>query len=120
MVDILLIQPCIRDFYFTKKRSIPYGLMCLSSVLQQSKFSVEILDCLATNKSRVVPMLQEIQWYIMIFIQMRHLPWALFHTYKEYGLHEREIRNRIQNSGAKLRNCIAFYTILSRIVSWYL
>jgi radical SAM superfamily enzyme YgiQ (UPF0313 family) len=111
MVDILLIQPCIRDFYFTKKRSIPYGLMCLSSALQQSKFSVEILDCLATNKSRVVPMPQEIQSvYNDFYTNEDTLPWALFHTYKEYGLHEREIRNRIQNSGAKIVGIASLFT----------
>ena len=33
MVDILLIQPPIRDFYLTAKRTIPYGLASIASAL---------------------------------------------------------------------------------------
>ena len=46
MPDILLIQPPIRDFYLTAKRTIPYGLACIAAALIKSGFSVEILDAL--------------------------------------------------------------------------
>ncbi|NLJ28890.1 MAG: hypothetical protein GX433_12880, partial [Deltaproteobacteria bacterium] len=52
MADILLIQPPIRDFYLTAKRTIPYGLACIAASLIKEGFSVEILDGLATSKSR--------------------------------------------------------------------
>ena len=44
MTDILLIQPPIRDFYLTAKRTIPYGLACLAGILREAGLSVEILD----------------------------------------------------------------------------
>ena len=43
MADILLIQPPVEDFYFTFKRSIPYGLASIAASLKQKGFSVEIL-----------------------------------------------------------------------------
>ena len=53
MPDILLIQPPIRDFYLTAKRTIPYGLTCIAAALIENGFSVEILDALATSKARI-------------------------------------------------------------------
>ena len=47
MPDILLIQPPIRDFYLTAKRTIPYGLACIAPALIKNGFSVKILDAMA-------------------------------------------------------------------------
>jgi anaerobic magnesium-protoporphyrin IX monomethyl ester cyclase len=52
MTDVMLIQPPIQDFYFTRKRSIPYGLASIATVLDKKNISVTILDCLATKKKR--------------------------------------------------------------------
>ena len=52
--DILLIQPPIRDFYLTAKRTVPYGLASIAAGLIEAGFSVQILDALSTAKSRVV------------------------------------------------------------------
>ena len=54
MPDILLIQPPIRDFYLTAKRTMPYGLASIAASLRQAGFSVTILDALATDKARVI------------------------------------------------------------------
>src|SRR5210317_1269949 len=62
MVDILLIQPPIRDFYLTAKRTIPYGLTCIASALMDSGFSVAILDGLATSKSRIRELPEELSY----------------------------------------------------------
>ncbi len=59
MPDILLIQPPIRDFYLTAKRTIPYGLACIAATLIKSGFSVKILDALATSKSRICDLPRE-------------------------------------------------------------
>ena len=37
MVDILLIQPPIRDFYLTAKLTMPYGLACIAAAPMVSK-----------------------------------------------------------------------------------
>ena len=39
--DILLIQPPIRDFYLTAKRTIPYGLASIAAGLIEAGFSEE-------------------------------------------------------------------------------
>ena len=62
MPDILLIQPPIRDFYLTAKRTIPYGLACIASTLIKNGFSVEILDALATSKSRACELPPEMDY----------------------------------------------------------
>lgn len=54
MPDIVLIQPPIEDYYFTFKRSIPYGLACIAATLEKKGFSVEIIDSLAVNKSKII------------------------------------------------------------------
>ena len=54
MVDILLIQPPIADYYLTAKRTIPYGLACIAGALLQRGYRVAILDALASRKSRVI------------------------------------------------------------------
>ena len=47
MPDVLLVQPPIRDFYLTAKRTIAYGLACVAAALSAKGLSVEILDGLA-------------------------------------------------------------------------
>lgn len=110
MSDILLIQPPIQDFYFTKKRSIPYGLACLSSHLHNAGFTVQILDALATNKSRIIPWPKEFQYLQEYYGQHDTTPYALFHTYKEYGLNQNQIRLAIKESNAKLVGITSLFT----------
>ena len=47
MPDILLIQPPIKDFYLTRKRTVPYGLACLAASLEQAGFSVGLFALFA-------------------------------------------------------------------------
>ena len=60
MTDVLLVQPPIRDFYLTAKRTIPYGLASIAAALTGHGFSVEILDALAASKSRPAELPAEI------------------------------------------------------------
>jgi len=52
MTDVLLVQPPIRDFYLTAKRTIPYGLASIAAALSQSGFTVALADALATRRAR--------------------------------------------------------------------
>jgi radical SAM superfamily enzyme YgiQ (UPF0313 family) len=85
MVDILLIQPPIRDFYLTAKRTIPYGLAGIAAGLIEAGFSVKILDALATPKSRVVDLPQEMAYLQPYYGRADQSPFALFHHYKHFG-----------------------------------
>ncbi len=40
MPDVLLVQPPIRDFYLTAKRTIPYGLASIAAAVAARGFSV--------------------------------------------------------------------------------
>ncbi|MFN2168180.1 MAG: radical SAM protein, partial [Anaerolineae bacterium] len=59
MPDILLIQPPIRDFYLTAKRTVPYGLASMAAAVRQAGFTVGILDGLASAKARPTPLPSE-------------------------------------------------------------
>ena len=85
MVDILLIQPPIRDFYLTAKRTIPYGLASIAAGLIEAGFSVEIFDALATPKSRVVDRPAEMSYLQPYYGQSDQSPFALFHHYRHFG-----------------------------------
>ncbi|RPJ71131.1 MAG: radical SAM protein, partial [Desulfobacteraceae bacterium] len=56
MIDLLLVQPPIRDFYLTAKRTIPYGLAAIAAAARAKGLAVAILDGLATPKSRLLPL----------------------------------------------------------------
>lgn len=85
MTDILLIQPPIRDFYLTAKRTVPYGLTCIASALMRDGFSVEILDGLATSKSRMIPWPEEMNHLRKYYGKPDFSPFALFHHFKHFG-----------------------------------
>jgi len=85
MPDILLIQPPIRDFYLTAKRTIPYGLACIAATLIQSGFSVEIFDGLATSKSRTVGLPDEMAYLREYYGKPDRSPFALFHDFRHFG-----------------------------------
>ena len=83
--DILLIQPPIRDFYLTAKRTIPYGLAGIAAALIEAGFSVQILDALATAKSRVVDLPPEMSYLQPYYGRADQSPFGLFHHYKHFG-----------------------------------
>jgi hypothetical protein len=85
MVDILLIQPPIRDFYLTTKRTIPYGLASIAAGLIETGFSVEIFDALATPKSRVIDLPAEMAYLQPYYGKSDKSSFALFHHYKHFG-----------------------------------
>ncbi|MGV8074776.1 MAG: B12-binding domain-containing radical SAM protein [Syntrophobacteraceae bacterium] len=114
MADILLIQPPIRDFYLTAKRTIPYGLACIASALMECGFSVEILDCLATSKSRVIPWPEEMSYLSTYYGKPDVSPFALFHRFKHYGLSFQHIGEVVRESGAFLIGISSLFTSYSK------
>lgn len=98
MPDVLLIQPPIRDFYLTAKRTIPYGLACIAAALEARGFTVEILDALATGKTRPAPLPPELADLQAYYGRPDISPFALFHRFRHFGrgfAHiEAEVRRR--------------------------
>ena len=110
MVDILLIQPPIRDFYLTAKRTIPYGLASIAAGLIEAGFSVRILDGLATPKSRVVDLPQEMSYLKPYYGRADQSPFALFHHYKHFGYSFDTIGQQVKKSQPFLVGVSALFT----------
>jgi len=110
MTDILLIQPPIRDFYLTAKRTIPYGLTCIASVLIKSGYSVDILDGLATSKARICDLPDQMGYLRRYYSQPDRSPVALFYDYKHFGYSFEHIGNKARESGAFLVGISSLFT----------
>jgi anaerobic magnesium-protoporphyrin IX monomethyl ester cyclase len=96
--NILLIQPPIRDFYLTAKRTIPYGLASIAAGLIEAGFSVQILDALATPKSRVVDLPPEMSYLRPFYGRPDQSPFALFHHFKHFGYSFDTIGQRVKKA----------------------
>ncbi len=110
MPDVLLIQPPIRDFYLTSKRTIPYGLASIAAALIKEGFSVEIMDALATQKSRVVDLPEEMTFLLGYYGNDDRSPFALFHHYKHFGYSFDHIGQKAKASGAFLVGISSLFT----------
>ena len=113
MVDILLVQPPIRDFYLTAKRTIPYGLSCIAASLQNHGFSVEIMDALATSKSKPMDWPGEISFLTDFYGKEDISPFGLFHTFKHFGYSFEHIAKIAKSSGAFLVGISSLFTAYS-------
>ncbi len=100
MTDVLLIQPPIRDFYLTAKRTIPYGLASMAAALQADGFSVAIFDALATAKARVREWPEEMAYLSPYYGRPDRSPVALFHKYRHFGYSFDHIGRQALASGA--------------------
>ncbi len=110
MTDILLIQPPIRDFYLTAKRTIPYGLSSIAAALIKEGFSVEILDGLATSRSRIIDTPAEMNHLHKYYGGLDHSPFGLFHLYKHFGYSFDHLATQAKNSGAFLFGISSLFT----------
>ncbi len=112
MTDILLIQPPIRDFYITSKRTIPYGLTCIAAVLIEKGFSVEILDGLAVARSRVIPLPHEMEYLREYYHEPDHSPFSLFYQFKHFGY-------SFEHLGAVVKKIKPFFVGISSLFTPY-
>ena len=110
MADILLIQPPIRDYYLTKKRTIPYGLMSIAACLEQKGFTVELLDALATSKSSVIDAPPEMAFLKPFYGREDCSPVALFHHYRHFGYAFQHIGNVVRESRPFLAGIASLFT----------
>jgi len=110
MVDILLIQPPIRDFYLTAKRTIPYGLACIAAALMDSGFSVSLLDGLASSKSRIRQLPDEMSYLQPYYGRPDLSPFALFNQFRHYGYSFDTIGQKAAESGAFLVGISSLFT----------
>ncbi len=110
MSDIALVQPPIEDFFLTSKRTIPYGLACIAANLEKNGFSVEIIDGLATNKSRIRPWPEEMAYLTPHYGRADISPFALFHKYRHFGYSFDHLGKLVRQSEAFLVGISALFT----------
>ena len=110
MPDILLVQPPLRDFYFTAKRTIPYGLTSVAAACEAAGFSVEILDALATLRKRNIEWPTEMDYLKAFYGREDRSPFALFHRYRHFGYSFEHVGRMARLSGAFLVGISSLFT----------
>ena len=112
--DVLLIQPPIADFYLTAKRTLPYGLASIAASLKANGISVEILDALATSKSKLIPLPREMEYLRFFYGKPDRSPFALFSDYRHFGNHFDHIGRRARESGSAVIGISSLFTPYSQ------
>ncbi len=111
--DIVLIQPPIRDFYLTAKRTFPYGLACIATALQTQGWSVALIDALATAKSRPADPPPTMRYLRDFYGREDRSPFCLFHRYRHYGYSFEQVARLAAASGASLIGISSLFTAYS-------
>ncbi len=110
MTDILLIQPPIRDFYLTAKRTIPYGLSSIAAATIKEGFTVAILDGLATPRSRIIDIPEEMKHLTEYYGEVDRSPFGLFHHYRHFGYSREHLADMAGKSGAFMVGISSLFT----------
>ena len=109
---VILVQPPIQDFYLTKKRTIPYGLASIASSIKEKGFNVEILDSLATSKSKTIAYQDEFSFLYPFYGKKDITTFSLFHEFKHFGYSYEHI-------GTKIREKAPFIVGISSLFTAY-
>ncbi|GAB6908207.1 Cobalamin B12-binding domain protein [Desulfosarcina cetonica] len=115
MVDILLIQPPMADYYQTAKRTLPYGLACMAAAARTKGFSVAILDAMATRKSRIITLPPALDHLLPFYGRADVSPMALFHDFRHFGYSLEHVGRQIKSSGAFLVGVSSLFTAYSHM-----
>ncbi|MBN2807923.1 MAG: B12-binding domain-containing radical SAM protein, partial [Deltaproteobacteria bacterium] len=91
-------------------RTIPYGLACIAGCLEAHGFTVEIVDGLATSKSRIRPWPEEMTYLGPHYGRADVSPFALFHQYRHFGYSFSHLAELVRQSGAFLVGISALFT----------
>ena len=110
MPHILLVQPPIRDFYLTAKRTVPYGLASIAASCIAAGFTVEILDALASSRRRDIDWPDEMAYLKPYYGRPDTTPFALFNRFRHYGYSFEYIGKRVRHSGAFLVGISSLFT----------
>ncbi|MCG6894310.1 MAG: B12-binding domain-containing radical SAM protein [Desulfobacteraceae bacterium] len=110
MSDILLVQPPIRDFFLTVKRTLPYGLASIAAALRREGFSVELFDALATTKARTVKRPAELDHLQHYYARADRSPFSLFHRFRHFGRPYAAVARAARSSGAFLVGISSLFT----------
>lgn len=94
---ILLVQPPIEEFYLTSKRTIPYGLASICASLEAKGYSTQILDGLATGKSKSIAYPNGFSYLFAYYGREDISFFSLFHQFKHFGYSYEHIGTRVRD-----------------------
>ena len=110
MPEVVLIAPPIREFYLTKKRTIPYGLACIAKQLEQAEFSCTIIDALARDKSKIIEYPKQFSHLVPHYGRTDITLFSLFHHYRHFGYSFEHIANLVRQEKPFLVGISALFT----------
>jgi len=110
---VILVQPPLEDFYLTNKRTIPYGLSSIATSIRKSGFDVEILDSLATNKSKKIDYPNEFSFLLPFYGKKDLTAFSLFHEFKHFGYSYEFIGTKIREKTPFLVGISSLFTAYS-------
>ncbi|MEW6381691.1 MAG: radical SAM protein [bacterium] len=94
-MNVLLIQPPIRDFYHTGHRMYPLGLLHLASALRESGFPCEVLDAFSGERKKALPIPRSMSYLEEYYPAEDKSPFRLFGRFYHFGLLDEQIREKI-------------------------
>jgi anaerobic magnesium-protoporphyrin IX monomethyl ester cyclase len=112
---VILVQPPIEDFYLTKKRTIPYGLASIAASVQKHGFDVEIIDALATNKSKIIAYPENFSFLKKFYGQKDKLQFSLFHEFRHFGYSYEHIATQIREKEPFVVGISSLFTAYSNV-----
>ncbi len=104
------MQPPIRDFYLTAKRTFPAGLASIAACLRQAGFTVGIVDALAAHRRRPKPLPAALQDLEPLYGPPDHSPFALFSGWAHHGLGFDTVARRVAAAAPRLVGVSALFT----------
>ncbi len=113
-IDVLLLQPPVRDYYLTVKRTIPYGLVSIAASLMKNGITVSVFDALATFKKRPENPLSELSYLNEFYGKPDCSPFCLFHQFQYFGYHPKHIAKVIRESKAHIVGISSLFTAYSQ------
>ncbi|WP_300462464.1 radical SAM protein [Desulfobacula sp.] len=93
---VVLVQPPIEDFYLTLKRTLPYGLASVAAAVREKGFDVEILDALATRKSKPIAWPEAFAYLTPFYGKKDVTAFSLFHEFRHFGYSYEYIGTKIR------------------------
>ena len=109
-MKVLLIQPPVQDFYETRIRTLPLGLLYIAASLQKEKINVELLDCHSMGGKREMSIPDKFR-YLKKFYPVGDLsPFRLFSKFNHFGMSWEEISAYIQNSNPAVIGISSLFT----------
>ena len=96
MALVVLVQPPIADFYLTKKRTIPYGLLSMAASLKAHGYDATILDSLATDKAKPLALPDEFAYLTPFYGRPDQSLFCLFHRFRHFGYSFEHIARTVQ------------------------